>query len=572
MSDFLKIVSSQYKHLPERGDEFILPRVISGGSMMKNEPFSFQALFRTSEAKVGEPVTLSVKTDLPAECWRVDPVVVLATRADMSSGCYESDRAGIYPDILSPRPADPELEEKATAWNRPLYFEKDTDAMLNATSDYQSVWVTLNPDSDTLKSGEYEVKVILSSLQPLAPIAEETLKIRVINELLPEQTEYYTNWFHVDCVCDMFGVKPYSSAFYKIFDGYVKNMTRHRQNTILLPAFTPALDTAIGAERMNVQLAEIEKTPEGWRFGFEKMRRFVRHAKRNGIRVFEHCHLFSQWGAKHTPNIYDVEGNRIFGFDTDATGKEYTDFIRAYLKEFFVFAKEEKIDKSLIFHISDEPKLDHLESYRAAHDRVADLLKGNPVCDAMSNFEFYSESLVDQPILHVNHMTDHDPSVCPSIWLYYTGGETNTANRKITNTAAATRAIGVHMYKYRALGFLQWAYNYCYDRLSVGFGDPTSSVNVYKMIPGICNLCYPVKGRNGVKICPSIREKLMCEAFDDLRALKLLESKIGRAATLALCEEKLGEITCYTVPKGEALRELREAVNEKIAASLEFVR
>lgn len=63
---------------------------------------------------------------------------------------------------------------------------------------------------------------------------------------------------------------------------------------------------------------------------------------------------------------------------------------------------------------------------------------------------------------------------------------------------------------------------------------------------------------------PSIREKLMCEAMDDLRALKLLESRIGREKTLALCEEKLDTINVFTVPEGEALRELREIVNAKI--------
>lgn len=564
MSDFLKIVSSQYKHLPERGDDVIIPRVISYGSMLKNEPFSFQALFRIDKERTGEPVTLSVDTKLPVECFRVDPVAVLETRADMSLNCYESDRVGIYPDILSPRPAKPEIEEKATAWNRPLYFEKDTDFMLNATAEYQSVWITLNPDSNILDAGEYDINITLTSLPNLSVIAKETLKIKVIDELLPMQTHYYTNWFHVDCVCDMFGVKPYSGAFYKIFDNYIKNMTRHRQNTLLLPAFTPPLDTAIGAERMNVQLVEIEKTADGWNFRFDKMRRFVRHAKKCGIKVFEHCHLFSQWGAKATPNIYDSTGKRIFGFDTDAHGEKYVSFIRAYLIEFFKFAKEEKIDKSLIFHISDEPNLRHLESYRDAHDSVADLLGENPICDAMSELEFYSEGLLNQPILHVGHMQDYSREQCPSIWLYYTGGEKDTANRKITNTAAATRAIGVHMYKYDALGFLHWSYNFCYDRLSVGFGDPTSSVNTYKMIPGICNLSYPVKGRHGITICPSIREKLMCEAFDDLRALKLLESKTDRATVIALCEEVLGEITATTIPTGEKLRELREIVNAKI--------
>ena len=53
--------------------------------------------------------------------------------------------------------------------------------------------------------------------------------------------------------------------------------------------------------------------------------------------------------------------------------------------------------------------------------------------------------------------------------------------------------------------------------------------------------------------------------MNDYRALRRLEEKIGREATLALCEEKLGEIGVYTVPTGEDLRQLRERINAAIA-------
>ena len=565
MSELLKIVSSQYKHLPKRGCELQESRILTRASILKNEPFSFQALYRS---KIGcEAVSVSVETELPAEAWRVDNVAVLNAYAALETGAYESNEPGLYPDMLIPRPVKPEIISVKTAWGYDLLREKDVDALLNATSVcYQSIWFTINPDSKILKAGEYEIKVTLKNLKEPLWVQEEVVTLTVIDALLPKQTAYYTNWFHVDCLCDAFGVKPYTAAFYKIFDEHIKNMTKHRQNTLLLPAFTPPLDTAIGEERMNVQLVDIEKTENGYEFGFEKMRKFVRHSKKCGVEVFEHSHLFSQWGAKNAPNIYDKSGNRIFGFDTDAAGEEYTSFIRAYLTAFFKFAKEEKIEKSLVFHISDEPNIKHLEFYRAAHDRVADLLEGNPICDAMNDAVYYTEGLVDHPIFHTRHLDDYDPKVCPKIWLYYTGGEKDTSNRKITNTAAATRAIGLHMYKYNALGFLQWAYNYYYDQLSFGFSLPNSNVNAYKLFPGITHLCYPVNEKDKKTVVPSLREKLMGEAIDDLRALKLLESMIGREATIALCEEKIGKIDLYTIPTGEALRELRETVNEKISA------
>ena len=566
MSNLLKIVSSQYKHLPGRMEDVIDPRTITKGSLFQNEPFSFQALYRAPQKTLCLAVSVAAKTTLPIEAFRVDYVAAIHVGNPYREAGFESDNPGLFPDILMPRPANPEIVALNTAWGHCSYFEKDTDALLNATDrDFQSVWFTINPNNTNLPVGEHTVTITLTSLADKKILEEKELCLTILEPRLPDHDTYYTNWFHVDCACDAFGTKPYSNAFYRIFDSYIKNMARHRQNTLLLPAFTPALDTAVGAERMNVQLVDIQKNNGTWFFGFDKMRRFVRHAKKCGIRFFEHCPLFSQWGAEHAPNIYDKDGARLFGFDTDATGEEYRQFLRAYLTAFLSFAKEEGIDKSIIFHLSDEPSLKHLPSYRSAHDTVCDLLGGNPIADAMAAMEFYREGLVDQPILHVNHI-DEVEEPCPTKWMYYTGGvyEKCCSNRMVTNTAALTRVIGVQMYRYGAIGFLQWAYNYYYDRLSAGYGDPRSAINTYKLYPGITHLCYPISDRRGQYVVPSIREKLMAEAFDDLRALKLLEQKIGREATLALCEGALGPITCRTIPEGEAMRHLRETINQAI--------
>lgn len=565
MSEILKIVSSQYKHLPGNNNT-LEPSIITGASVLKNEPFSFQALYRTSQSYI-HPVSIGLDTELPAKAWRVDYVAVQHTAANESGKGFVSKEPGLFPDLLIPRPAKPVIlsADLPQRWTPNFYCEKDTDATLNAAPDfYQSVWFTVNADSHMLKAGRYPVRVVMTSLKTNKVIAEEVLLLEIVDAALPMQDFYYTNWFHVDCLCDLHGVAPYSNAFYRIFDKYISNMTAHRQNTLLLPAFTPILDTVIGMERMNVQLVEIEQTQEGWHFGFDKMRRFVRHAKKCGIRFFEHCHLFSQWGAQHTPNIYRKDGQRIFGFDTDAASKKYTEFIRAYLTAFFLFAKEENIETNLIFHISDEPALEQMESYRSAHDRVVDLLEDAPVCDAMSDCAFYQEGLVDQPVLHLESIHNFNAETCPSFWLYYTGGEKEISNRKISNTAAATRVIGLQMYKYNAKGFLHWAYNFYYDFLSMGFADPRTFTGGYKLFPGIAYLAYPINQRGHSAVTPSIREKLMCEAMDDLRALKLLESRIGREATITLCETIVGEITPFTIPDGGQLRELRELVNAKI--------
>ena len=95
MSEFLKIVSSQYKHLPYRSIEFIDKRVISDGNTLRNQPFSFQVLYK-SKNDACEPVTLSAETELPIAADELklpynfaDPTYALARAAILFCG-YET--------------------------------------------------------------------------------------------------------------------------------------------------------------------------------------------------------------------------------------------------------------------------------------------------------------------------------------------------------------------------------------------------------------------------------------------------------------------------------------------------
>ena len=76
--------------------------------------------------------------------------------------------------------------------------------------------------------------------------------------------------------------------------------------------------------------------PEGtqYEFGFTNLRKWVRMALECGVEYFEFSHLFSQWGAKAAPKIMaDKDGirQRIFGWETDASGREYREFLHQFL-------------------------------------------------------------------------------------------------------------------------------------------------------------------------------------------------------------------------------------------------
>ena len=566
----LHLVSSQFKHLAGRREDDLKKRTVSRGSALKNEAYSIQALYRVfDDTPVPcHPISIAVRAaGLCVESYRVDFVPVTQAANLFREDGFEGNNPGLYPDVLQKRPAAPEIEKRLHG-DQIQYFEKDTDVLLNATQDYQSLWITLNSD-ECASAGIYPITVTATSLLNGEVFEEKTFALQIINASLPEQKEYYTNWIYEDAVCDTYGVDLYGDEFYQIFDQLVTNAVKHRQNTILLPAFTPPLDTSVGDERRNVQLTDIAKTEESWMFSFGRMKKFIDHAKECGIKFFEHSHIFSQWGAKHAPNIYDTAGNRIFGRETDASGKEYTEFIRAYLKAFLRFAKEEGIDDSLIFHISDEPALEHIDSYRAAVESISDLLREYPIADALSHAEYFSEGLVKQPVAFIDRADEFEALQAPFL-VYYTGGphHKRATNRLISNTAARTRVLGLQMYRYRASGFLHWGYNYYYDRMTHGIYNPLLNPCGYKQYPGAAHLVYPSFSK-GIFVLPSIREKHMAEAFDDLRALNLLESMVGRKKVLELCQSNFDSpIDCRLIPAEDQLCTMRERINDVIAKNL----
>ncbi len=548
-----KLTDTRYKLLPET-----MPAALEAASecsFLRNEAFSLQLALRYSGNDF-LPVSVSIDCALPVTVYKQGYVPVADTCVcRLGEERCEKKESGLFPDPLYKKSSSPKLRNDVCSWSpQGIFSEQDDDETLNLSATAtKALLLCVNEDKTPLAAGKYPLTVKVTSLSDGSVIAEETAKLTVVDALLPSDAEvklYYTDWFHVDCLCDTYGIEPYSEEFYRIFRSMIKNAVKHSMNTLLLPAFTPPLDTLIGRERMNVQLVDVMRDG-GWRFGFERMRRYIREAKACGIRYFEHCHLFTQWGAEHAPAIY-MDGKRIFGWDTDILGDGYADFLKAYIPAFLAFAKEEGIEERLVFHVSDEPGADREASYRRAADSVRELLKGHVVADALSDYLYCEKGLVETPIVEFGSSGDFIGR-CPHFWLYHTG-----VPRTIPAIPAVTRAIGVQMYMADAEGFLHWGLNYYYDRLSVGRFDPVSQPDGYKGIPGVSYLCYP--GRDG-SVIPCIRQKHMDEAMNDFRALRLLEKKQGREKTLALCAESGITPELKNTPARDALIDLRRKVN-----------
>ncbi len=559
MNKLMYTVSSQFKLLPYADEKEISSRSVSSAAILKNDTFSFQVLFRAPTTERWTPLSVRIICDgIPLECYKVGFVPITNIAYDNTKNGYVSEAPGLFPNPLFPRYADCEISRIS-----PDFFAEigETNHLFSDGS-FSSLWVTVNPHKKLLPSENKTVDIELVSLTSGETLEKSTFELEILDAVCDDDGIFYTNWFHVDCLCDYYKTEPYDERFYYYFRTFVKNMVKHRQNTILVPTITPALDTPMGKERKNVQLVDITKKDGKYSFCFDKLKKFIDICDECGIKYFEHPPIFSQWGAQYAVNIYSTDGKKLFGWETDATDPNYTEFLRCYLMSLISFEKQCGYEGRFIFHISDEPTNHNKSTYKLATDSVIDILSDRKVVDALIDINIYKEGLVKTPVATIDKADEFGEN-CDDFWLYYTGGisKEGLSNRLIPHTSARTRVLGLQLWYYGAKGFLHWGYNYCYDYLSCGFFDPICEPCGYKNYPGASYLAYYTP--DGA--IPSICEKLMAEAMDDAASLTTLEKLIGKERVCKLCEDILGEkISTTTIPHDDELIKLRFAINHAI--------
>ncbi len=538
---------------------------------MKNEPLSFTLCYRAlgEAAENGRDTDLFFSAQITSSSLPLSVYKILSVPF-AASECEDANKGatGPCPDILAKRQTCPTVIHNENDRTLPYYEENELQLLTASCKRTQGIYITVNPNGDALPEGMgigiHEIEIRLISLKTGELLGEHRVKIELIDALLPKNDLIYTNWIHYDCLADSSGLKVWSDKYFELLGRYIKNAVDGGMNTLLTPAFTPALDTPVGKERMNVQLVKIKKEPSGYSFDFGLLKRFMTLAIENGIEYFEHCHLFSQWGARTAINIYAEDGEKLFGWDTPACDPEYTEFLNEYLSAYLELCGELGVSGKLLFHVSDEPAREHSEDYAKAVASVKDVLSGHMIGDALSDYSFYELGLTQMPIVDTPFADDFDGKA-ENMMLYYTGGERQVglSNRLLTSSPQKTRILGLQLYRYRARGFLHWGYNYTYGRMSAGLFDPAKDPCFYKNVPAVTYLVYSDTDKGPM---PSLREMNMRDAMNDYRALKLCESLIGREETLGICEKVLGEkIGITTLPRdGEQMIELRRRINEKI--------
>ena len=553
-----KLVSSLEKPFLHQSIEEFAP--LSFIRMMKNQRLSFQLFHTATTDEPSHRAMLKLQIEgLPEGTYTARTVELVPVSHPIDPNIpddnYLSKAPGLYPD-----------------WLQPLHYSGTVQVI---RGQLRAVWIDFEPNG-TLPAGTYTVTLRLCAGEDT--VASETLTIEMVNAELPPQTMHVTQWFHCDCLANYYHCEPWSERHWAIVENFARTARKNGITLLLTPIFTPPLDTREGGERLTTQLLDVTVTPEGdYAFGFDKLDRWIDMCNRLNIPNLEISHFFTQWGARHAPKVMATvqaadgtsEYKRIFGWDTDATGEDYTRFLRTLVPALLDHLKARGDDKRCFFHISDEPGLDQLEQYQKSKSVVADFLEDYTIMDALSKYEFYTQGVVKTPIPSNNHIEPFIEGNVPGLWTYYCCGQCqDVSNRLMAMPGWRNRSIGMQMYKYDIAGFLQWGYNFYNNMHSVDTVNPfADACGEYWVPAGDTYSVYPAQDGTAYE---STRIIVFHEALQDVRAMKLCESFYGKERVVAEMEAVFGQEIKFDrcAKSSDIMLAIRARVDELIAEAI----
>lgn len=514
----------------------------SNFSMLRNEKKSFQLVVESDDNFNGE---ITIESSLEYSICSVEYIKSDFPMAKDSDDYFRFSDDGYYPDLLIPI-------------NDTITFKKGKNVFwIEVVSSKKNIGnndivITLTDESHSSVTGHISVEVIDCDLD--------------FNDFI------YTNWFHTDCLSSYYNVDVFSDEYWRITKNFLQTAADYGMNCVLTPLFTPPLDTEIGKERPTVQLVDVKVSNGKYSFNFDKLDYWIKFSKECGIKYFEMSHLFTQWGAIYSPKIMatvDGEYKRIFGWDTKATSKEYSNFLKVFSVELKKYLEKNNLKDYTLIHVSDEPNLSMLFTYSKASKLIHKLFDGYKIVDALSNPLFYTLKIVTSPIPANDHI-EKFLGKCDDLWTYYCSAQNKkfVSNRFFCNDSLRTRVIGYQMYKFDIKGFLHWGYNFYYTQLSKSLIDPFQVSDAGGKFPsGDSYVVYPSKDGTPYH---SIRLKVFYDALQDMAALNALEKLTNKQTCIDIIEQNGKHSLTFTEypHKDEWMLSSREKINYTIKENL----
>lgn len=357
--------------------------------------------------------------------------------------------------------------------------------------------------------------------------------LRVLPTLTAPEGPWFSQWLHPDCLLHAYDVSPFSEEHWDVIGAHLDCAAAMGVTGTIVPLWAPALDTAEGTYRPDVQLLRISCSPSGeYSFDADRARRFLRLMVAAGMRHVETPPLFTQWGANHAPPIRvagdDGETQLRFGWHTPADDEAYLaflnqllPFVRGLLAEFPTLTP--------FLHISDEPDSATVGRFGEARRRLKDALGDLPTLDALSEPEF--RDLVDEPVVATDAVPRWREAGVEPNWVYHCVIQADLANRFIAMDPSRIRMIGLQLFITRATGFLHWGFDFYFHALSRDTLDPWRDTSAGGCFPsGDAFVVYPGPGLEPIR---SLRWWQIRDAFRDWALFTQATELLGREHVVA---------------------------------------
>ncbi len=477
---------------------------ISGGVCLKNESFTFQ-IFITAEQNLCEKIVID--SDLNVKKYIVKKMKGNYDLNPKTDDYYIKPNDDTYPDLLQ------EIDE--------LNLEKN-----------QSCTIFFEIEAKEKVAGLHYINIKIGAEIISFPLT-------VLDKSLVDSDLIITHWVHLDCICNYYNLKVFSEAFYERLKIFLQAYVKMGNNMLLIPIFTPPLDTAVGGERLTTQLVKIKKIDDKYSFDFSELIKYINLAKSFGIKYFEFSHLFTQWGGKFCPKIIVEENGSFydaFGWQVASDDPRYLDFLKQFFDVFVPCLIELGIKDNSFIHLTDEPNEKHFDKYEILSKYVRSICQGVKMIDALSHFEYVEKGLIDLPVVCLNskdldRFDEYDKLLYYCVWVDNEG----ITNRYFHMPTLRTMVLGLQLYIENSKGFLHWGYNFYNTRFSIRPVNPYVDATAGgEFVAGDSFIVYP--GKDDVDY--SLRYFTMLETFELYRLLKTAEKKLGREEIIHFLHEE----------------------------------
>lgn len=384
----------------------------------------------------------------------------------------------------------------------------------------RSFWVTLNIPKD-MKPGMHSYKIKMEWKKGKEELSKTlTLKLNVASLVIQPRHDFHvTHWWRGEATSIYYKTKMFDETWWKHTRAQMQNLIDHGTDVAFIQNF---FEFKVLFKQPCQMLIVNEPSPGKYDFDWSVIKKFVDMCKGMGYKKFEWAHLWMYWGVETAMRVYTVKNDKyelLWPADLPAFSDTYVNFLEQFLPALHEFLKKENLLNDSYFHVSDEPWSEHVPNYKKARDLLHKLAPWMKVMDALSDVRYGKENLTDIPVPIISSDKAYQDAKIPH-WVYFcTGPRDKWLNRLFDTPLPKIRMSGWLFYRFRAMGFLHWGYNYWHKLDSEEASDPFTNGSAHAY-PGIPNgdpfVVYP--GPDGPY--DSIRWEVFAESLQDYAILQ----------------------------------------------------